>query len=247
MTMLAPSLSPYQALPLPAPSAALSKAVPAYPANHRGVPQPAALPWGLKPLGSAVYGIDTLPDGRDRYWIRHEIVRGVTPRMLAWWFAHLEGEVVIQGRRIDRYRVWHPYDHVHASYAKRRADGSVGPGAVIRLKEVLGGNPRFVVDITTEIEKLDEEGFIHNPVVDGIRGLARMEYTFTPVADGTLYENCLIFGARGRLGRMLHPLLARIAFPPGKGHTWLRHNIEEVGMFENFLPDLYRQQTGLDA
>ncbi len=237
------ALALYQALPLPTVDTPLP-AVPAYPASYGGVPSPVPLPWGLKPLGSAQYGADVLPDGRSRFWIRHEVVRGVTPRMLAWWFANLEGDVVVQGRRINRYRLWHPYDHVHASYLRRRPDGSIGPGAVIRLKEVLGGNPRFVVDITTEIEKLDEEGYIHNPMLHGIRGLARMEYRFTRVPGGTLYENCLLFGVAG--ARWLQPVVERLAFPPGKGETWLRHNIEEVGMFENFLPALYRAETGRD-
>lgn len=242
------TLALYQALPLP-PAAhdASNLPVATYPASYRGVPEPVPLPWSLKPLGSAQYGTDTLPDGRQRFWIRHDVIRGVTPGMLAWWFAHLEGEVTVGDRRINRYRLWHPYDHVHASYARRLRDGSIGPGAVIRLKEILGGNPNYVVDVHTVIEKLDEEGYIHNPIVHGISGLARMEYTFKRVPGGTLYENCLIFGKPGALGKLLTPLLARIAFPPGKGETWLRHNIEEVGMFENFLPQLYRQETGLTA
>lgn len=236
----------YQALPLPALAPGLPASVPMYPPSHRGAPRPANLPWALRPMGSAAFGADTLPDGRSRFWIRHAVLRGVTPRMLAWWFAHLEGDVMIDGRRFNRYRAWHPYDHVHASYAKRRPDGTVGPGAVIRLKEVLGGNPAFVVDISTEIEKLDEEGFIHNPIVHGVQGLARMEYRFTAVDGGTLYENCLVFGVRGRMGRLLRPVIERLFFPAGKGETWLRHNIEEVGAFEHFLPGLYRQETGLD-
>ncbi|CAN7390137.1 hypothetical protein LJR066_002233 [Acidovorax sp. LjRoot66] len=243
------ALPRYQALPLPDRLALHppSADAPAYPAHFRGVPAPVHLPWGLKPMGSAVSGIDTLADGRTRCWIRHDVVRGVTPRMLAWWFAHLEGDVEVGGVRINRYRVWHPYDHVHASYARRLPDGSVGPGAAIHLREMLGANPAYVVDVVTDIEKLDEEGFIHNPVVHGIRGLARMEYRFKAVAEGTQYENCLLFGGRDTVARRLHPLLSRLAFPDGKGAAWLRHNIEEVGMFENFLPGLYRQETGLDG
>ena len=245
-----PAVPPhYQALPLPERLASRSPSVdvPACPASFKGVPPPVHLPWGLKPVGSAASGIDTLTDGRTRCWIRHEVVRGVTPRMLAWWFAHLEGDVEVGSVRINRYRVWHPYDHVHASYARRLPDGSVGPGAAIHLREMLGANPAFVVDVVTDIEKLDEEGFIHNPVVHGIRGLARMEYRFKAVAEGTQYENCLLFGGRGTVARSLHPLLSRLAFPAGKGAAWLRHNIEEVCMFENFLPGLYRQETGLDG
>lgn len=236
----------YQALPLTSPPARLPD-VATYPPTFNGVPAPVRLPWGLKPIGSADSGVDRLPDGRVRCWIRHEVVRGVTPRMLAWWFANLEGDVEVDGRLINRYRLWHPYDHVHASYARRLPDGSIGPGAAIRLKEILGGNPNFVVDVVTEIEKLDEEGYIHNPIVHGIKGLARMEYTFKAVAGGTLYENCLIFGARDGWAKLAHPLLERVAFPPGKGETWLRHNIEEVGMFEHFLPGLYRRETGIDG
>lgn len=239
----------YQALPLPAQLLTPQPlaGVPAYPVGFRGVPAPLRLPWALKPLGSAASGIDTLADGRTRCWIRHEVVRGVTPRMLAWWFAHLEGDVEVGGVRIDRYRAWHPYDHVHARYARRLPDGSVGPGAAIHLREMLGANPAYTVDVVTDIEKLDEEGFIHNPVVHGLRGLARMEYRFKAVAEGTQYENCLLFGGQGAIARRLHPLLSRLAFPGGKGAAWLRHNIEEVGLFEHFLPGLYRQETGLDA
>lgn len=165
--------------------------------------------------------------------------------MLHWWFTHLEGEIEVQGRRLERYRVWHPLDHVAVRYARRRADGSVGPGAAIHLHEVIGRNPRYRVDVVTDIEKLDESGFIHNPVFHGLRGLARMEYTFAPVAGGTQYDNCLIFGGTGVLTRPLSRLVAPLAFPSGKGEAWIRHNVEEVGLFEHFLPALYRKETGL--
>jgi DAPG hydrolase PhiG domain len=119
----------------------------AYPASHGKPPEPLALPFALKALGSAEYGIEVLADGRVRYWIRHEVVRGVTPRMLIWWFTHLEGDIKIAGRRVSRYRAWHPYDHVHVSYARRLPDGSVGPGALIHLREYLGANPRYGINV----------------------------------------------------------------------------------------------------
>lgn len=218
-----------------------------YPASFRGVPSPVPLPWGLKPLGSAEYGHDELDDGRVRFWIRHERLKDVTPRMLAWWFRNLDGWLEIGGRRIHRYRAWHPYDHIHVGYARRLGDGSVGPGAVLRIKEILGGNPSFLVDVTSEIEKLDEEGFIHNPVVHGVKGLARMEYSFHACEGGTLYENCLLVGPGKTPWPGLARMAARLAFPGARGETWVRHNIEEVGMLENFLPGLYRRETGLDC
>jgi hypothetical protein len=218
---------------------------PAYPDTRREPAEPVVLPWGLKPLGSADFGAERLPDGRLSYWIRHDVLKGVTPRMLVWWFSHLEGDVLIAGRRINRYRAWHPYDHVHASYARRRPDGTVGPGAQIRLREYLGANHRYGVDIVSDIEQLDERGFIHNPRVHGIGGLVRMEYTFTRVPGGTLYENRLLVGGTHGWRRLVTPLVQRFGFDHAHGLAWLRHNIEEVGMFENFLPGLYRQETGL--
>ncbi|HMO56576.1 MAG TPA: hypothetical protein PKA05_19390 [Roseiflexaceae bacterium] len=35
-------------------------------------------------------------------------------------------------------------------------------------------------------------------------------------------------------------ILPRIALPNDMARAWLKHNVEEVGNFENFLPDLYR-------
>jgi hypothetical protein len=120
-------------------------------------------------------------------------------------------------------------------------DGSIGPGSAIRLREHLGANPRYEVNVITEIERLDEQGFVHNPIFHGISGLARMEYQFTEVPTGTLYENCLIVGAARGAKRLLSPLITRRVFGRARGLAWIRHNIEEVGMLENILPPLYEQ------
>jgi hypothetical protein len=220
--------------------------VPAYGASRSQPPEPWPTPYPLKGLGSARYGAETLDDGRRSYWIEHDIVRGVTPRMLAWWFGNLEGDIVIAGRRVNRYRAWHPYDHVHASYARRLPDGSIGPGAAIRLREFLNGDPRYPVATVTTIEKLDEQGFIHNPQLHGIQGLVRMEYTFEQVPDGTRYVNRLLIGGSHGWRRRVTPWLQRFGFPEARGLAWLRHNIEEVGLFEHILPPLYRHETGRD-
>ena len=75
------------------------------------LPEPLPLLWPFKPMSSATFGIDTLPDGRRKLWIKHDVLKNVTPRMLAWWFGNMEGDMEIQGQRVPRYRVWHPLDH----------------------------------------------------------------------------------------------------------------------------------------
>jgi hypothetical protein len=39
--------------------------------------------------------------------------------------------------------------------------------------------------------------------------------------------------------------MQRFGFDQAHGMAWLRHNIEEVGVFEHILPPLYRHETGL--
>ena len=218
-----------------------------YPPAYAHLPTPLPLPFPLKPVGSADMGVETLADGRTKYWIRHDTVHGVTPRMLDWWFRHLEGTIEFGGRSYNRYRFWHPGDHVHASYHRRLGDGTVGVGASIRLIEVLGRNERYLVDTITHIERLDEGGYIHNPELHGRTGFARMEYTFEPTPDGTRYENCLIIGSTAPWYPLVRPLIRTFGFTEGQGVAWHRHNIEEVGMFEHFLPQLYHLETGRTA
>ena len=159
-------------------------------------PAPLDIDWTCKAEESARSGIELLPDGRIRCWIEHEIIRGVTPQMLVWWFKHLEGDMLVEGRRVSRYRVWHPRDHVAIEYSRRNPDGSIGVGCVIHLTEMLGGRPQYLIDVHTDITRLDEGGFAHRPRFHRLR-LAAMDYEFTEVPGGTLYCNSLTVGAPG--------------------------------------------------
>ena len=205
------------------------------------IPASLQLPWQLKSPSSASAGVETLNDGRKRYWVKHSVLKNVTPRMLAWWFGHMEGNVEIQGKLYPRYRVWHPLDHVYARYVRHAPNGSMGPGAQIALCEYLGRNPAYKVEAVSTIEKLDETGFIHNVVRGGVR-IARMEHVFTKTVDGTRDENCLIVPGTPRLGPFAAFLLPFL-FPDGKGQAWLKHSIEEMGTLENFLPELYEREA----
>lgn len=208
-----------------------------------GLPPNRGINWIKKSLDSAEYGREILDDGRIKYWIRHEILAGVSPKMLVWWFQHLEGEIEYQGKLYDRYHVWHPEDHVHVSYEKRNDSGLIRPGAVLRIVEYLGRQKRYLVNVISPIEQLDETGFIHNPKLYGIFPLARMEYRFQEIKDGTFYENCLIVGWKGNSFRLLRTIFEFLFFDRKHGHAWIKHNIEEVGQFQNFLPELYRKEN----
>ena len=137
--------------------------------------------------------------------------------------------------------MWHPLDHVYARYVRRAPNESVGPGAQIALCEYLGRNPRYKIEAVSTIEKLDDTGFIHNVIQGGVR-IARMEHVFTKTVEGTRDENCLIVPGTPRLGLVAWLLLPWL-LPDGKGQAWLKHNVEEIGTLENFLPELYEREA----
>jgi len=203
------------------------------------IPEPLVLPWELKENLSAKSGVDTLVDGRKRFWV-DEVLKGITPAMLKWWFSHLDGDMDIDGRPVPRYRVWHPLDHVYATYVRRCSDGSIGPGAQIANLEFLGRNPRYRVQVVATVERLDEAVFVHNIDVAGLH-VARMEHTFDAAPGGTRFGHFFIVpGAPSAL-------LERIApwwFSEEKGRAWLKHAVEEMGNLPNFLPRLYEQAAG---
>jgi hypothetical protein len=211
-------------------------ALPARPVDPR-VLRPLPIAWNPKPSGSARSGVERLADGRVHCWIEHDTLRGVTPQMLVWWFQHLEGEMEHEGVRAQRYRFWHPLDHVQVRYARRLRDGSVGPGAVLHITEMLGARPEYLVDVKSHIVRLDLGGFGHRPRLHGLP-LAAMDYSFEAVPGGTRYRNSLTVGLAHTWARPLNALLRRYAFDDERGQAWIRHNIEEVGQFERFLPAL---------
>jgi len=206
------------------------------------MPEPIEVPWTMKPLSSAKTSIDIQGDGRMHLAIEHDVLDGVTPAMLVWWFGHQDGDVEIEGRAIPRYRAWHPRDHVALRYARTPPRGH-GPGSVFHIHEVLGRDPRHVVDVLTDVVRLDEGGFAHRPRIHGISGLVRMDYTFERVAGGTRYRNSLTIGAPvPEALRALNGAVRRLAFDEAHGRAWLLHNVEEVGNFEHFLPALYAKE-----
>ena len=73
--------------------------------------------------------------------------------------------------------------------------------------------------------------------------LARLEYGFTPIDGGTVYDNSITFGPDIAVVRPLFNALIRPrAFPDARARAWLRHNVEEVGNFQFFLPGLYAKE-----
>jgi hypothetical protein len=131
------------------------------------------------------------------------------------------------------------------TYLKPATDGrNFGPGAQLRIQEAFQANPRYSIDIKATVEFLDENGFAHHESFARLRA-ARMHYSFTETEEGTLYKNSLTAGVEGHslLARFMNAFVLPRVFSSDKGQAWIRHNIEEVGAFESFLPQLYAERV----
>jgi hypothetical protein len=98
-------------------------------------PKARPLLWPLRPVSSAGIEDCRLDDGRRQVVIHHQKPSGVTPRMLDWWYGHVDGLMEYAGKNYPRYLVWHPLDHISYQVKYPQADGSVGPGSHRRITE----------------------------------------------------------------------------------------------------------------
>lgn len=210
------------------------------------IPAPRPIDWPLRPVDSAETEMRHLRDGRLELRIRHAPLRGITPAMLHWWFLNIEGTIEVQGQTYPRYLVWHPLDHIHYAVVQKAPDGTAGAGAKPRIVEAFGRNPAFLVDSVTDVDRLDEHGIVLTASILGEEAF-HLEHQFVHVpAESTIrYLSSMTVGAASLLGRaIINPSVRRRVFPDEMGRAWLRHNVEEVGTFEQFLPDLYARETG---
>lgn len=198
--------------------------------------------WQMKSVGSAVTEITKLSDGRTEFTIKHELIFDVTPKMIVWFLNNMTDIIEISGEMRQRYLIWHPRDHISMTYLRPGNDGSnFQTGAVIRIKEMFNGERRNKLNIKAKVEFLDESGFAHHETILGLQ-VARIDYTFNEVSEGTIYENKMTIGRAGKgpLSWLINRIIQPLVFPKRKGIAWLKHNVEEVGNFQFFLPEMYK-------
>jgi DAPG hydrolase PhiG domain len=211
--------------------------------RHKWVLPPPRPSNGLKPVSSARATYQRLDNGQLKITLLHDLIKGVTPQMLLWWFRHMAGTMHYMGGEYQRYLVWHPYDHILFEVAQPGPDGGAGPGATFHIVEAFGRNPDYLFETMARVEKLDETGIT---LVEQRLGseVFRLEHHFFPENAGTRYESYVTVGTASFPSMLvLNRLIHLYFFPDEKSQAWVKHNIEEVGHFEDFLPSLYAEQS----
>ncbi|MEX1005365.1 MAG: hypothetical protein WD156_08355 [Acidimicrobiia bacterium] len=208
--------------------------------RRRVLPAPLDLAWPMKSPAGASTDL-THERGRLILTIDHDVVRGVTPVMLDWWFRHIGGAMKVGDRTYSRYRTWHPQDHVDWQLVAGDPD-RVRVGSRFRIVEAFDRNPAWLVDSVEVVTKLDETGIrLERSILEST--VFSLEHWFEPDSVGTRYRSRMELGAHTLFGHLAFNRIVRpMIFPEAMGRAWLRHNVEEVGNFEHFLPELYANE-----
>jgi hypothetical protein len=203
--------------------------------------------WKMKTLDSAKTSYIIDKDGVIRLNIEHAVLSGVTPKMLLWWFGNIDGEMTINGKSYPKYLVWHPKDHIYWSWVNKADTKKIGIGSYFRIVEAFDQNMKYLIDSTELVEKLDETG------IRLVKRIARIEifslqHDFVLDGQNTIYKSQMIVGTNNRFLKKVFNLYIRpFIFTNEMAHAWLKHNIEEVGNFEYFLPELYEKEAGNES
>jgi hypothetical protein len=204
---------------------------------------PRAIHWQMRQLSSARTTSETLADGRLELRIEHAPLEGITPKMLHWWFQTASEDMHWRGRTIPRYHLWHPIDHIQLRVVRRARDGSVGPGAKFHIVEAFAGNLDYLVDQVVDIARLDAGGITLEVRALG-KTFMQLAHTFEADAGATLYRTRMLIGIDRGVLKPVSRVMRRRKFPSAKAGAWLKHNVEEVGNFPHFLPELYDRFRG---
>lgn len=205
------------------------------------IPQPIPQLHPLRDTSSARTTIQEFPGRRLRITIDHAPLEGVTPDMLLWWFSHIGDTMTYAGQTYPRYRVWHPLDHIHWELKREAPGGGAAEGARFRIVEAMGRSEAHYVDSIDRVEKLDRTGIRLVLRVAGAQ-FFQLEHTWSEGRGRTHYVSVLDLGSRSRLGYPVNAYLRKHVFGAGMPEAWLKHNIEEVGLFEHILPELYERE-----
>ena len=197
--------------------------------------------WTLRSLSSARTNIAELVDGRIEVTIDHAPLKGITREMLVWWFQHMDGECTWEGETVPNYHLWHPRDHISVSISDRNAQGVAVAGSKIHIQEAFNHDLRYLVDNTVTIDRLDETGLRFHAERAG-KTAFELEHRYLPSVEGIEYHSRLLLGVgQGWLKSLINDVILPRQFSDDKAIAWLTHNVEEVGCFEDFLPELYRR------
>ena len=200
--------------------------------------------WKLKSVESARTTFQKLPTGQYELTIKHDIIKNVSKDMVIWWFRKFPTlKVTVRGNEYPAYHLWHPYDHISAVQLTGSKNDGMKEGDFLEIHEAFQRNMKFELHDKAKVGYFREDGF-GLEVKKGPFEVGKLRHTFRDVEGGLEYNSHMLAGVKSGLMRTLvnSRVLPRI-MSEEKLEAWFTHNVEEVGCFENFLPDLFARRS----
>jgi hypothetical protein len=196
-------------------------------------------------------GITISPDGALRVFVRTDMP-GVTPAMWDWWFAW-------HGSQAQRYKLWHPRAHMHATWADGRSDLNHYVGRTSHVVEYVGNQRlnlaiRFVPPATLGLDeaRLKRDGAVAICARGSMAGTPMetgwLVHHVRPVPGGSEMRsrfwlagaNLRPRGMPGTVGALLGRVAAKFApLTDNMAMELLVHCAQEMNHLAEFLPALY--------
>jgi len=211
------------------------------PSFEKDIPRPKF--WDYPKLSEAKYKIEYTNDGKLNLELEHPMIKGVTPKMVAWWYRNLaSGKYKIDGVDYDFYHLFHLSEHGRTTVVSPADDGSMkmAKGAIVYRQECFG--PHFSKG-KGKVLSFSDNGYVVTPVM-GPLTLGRIEHTFEEREGGTIYKVKTVLGSDlPILGSVINLFITKRQFAPEVAQEWVRHQVEEVGSLTYYLPKIYKEQS----
>jgi len=232
--------------------------------NTLTMPAVRDLGWALKPNESAHFHIHQRANGQFSVVLNHALLRGVRAEMIHWWFRNFTKLKVrltdtpgFEGQAVPAYWLWHPQDHHSAELSgPLSADGSPRAGTKIHIREAMQYETygwKYPVDTKLQVHYVGADGWAMGKSGPFFGPVMMLRIHYRDVFDGEThqgahyhYEVVIGTSADNPIARLLNARLSA-KFGPEFFAAWQRHNVIEVGTFENHLPVLFAQRDDLST
>jgi len=151
--------------------------------------------------------------------IDHEL-KDIVPEMIDWWWDNINNS--------ERYKLWHPDDHISFKWEKSPEDGHVG--AIQRVIEIVQVPTLLRIrweDPDSIPIKASYNHVLAGSVLDSNDNpLSYILHEYESIDNKTRFRTTFRLPAKT---------------PRSFLKALRKHNIEEIGEFSNFLPELYKE------